>query len=75
MKTKIFIKVDSADRYVTGTSGSTAFWEEGKEARAYTMTRAKDIFEGLTMNGYRAHIEIHPEWIKLINEISSEEKA
>lgn len=67
MRTKNYIYCETVGRYVTGTEGSNACWEAGKDAMAFSLTRAKDILEGLTLNCWEARIEIYPDFIKVKN--------
>ena len=44
-------------RFVTGISdGNIARWERNKDAMQFSHEGARDIVEGLLMNGYRAGI-------------------
>lgn len=43
-------------KFVTGTEGSTALWEDDKPAMQLSESFAKDIVLGLTFNGYAAAV-------------------
>lgn len=43
-------------KFVTGLSGSTALWEDGKPAMNIAESWAKDVVLGLTFNGYAAAV-------------------
>ena len=54
-------------KFVTGTSGTTALWEQGKPAIPFSEVIAKDIVYGLVLNGYRAIIVKAPAGREIIN--------
>ena len=54
-------------KFVTGTSGTTALWEQGKPAIPFSEVIAKDIVYGLVLNGYRAIIVKVPAGREIIN--------
>lgn len=53
--------------YVTNANGFMAVWEEAAPAKTFTQARARDIAEGLFLNGYPAVVLEAPECLKLTN--------
>lgn len=56
---KYVTKIDNAARM--------AAWEDGAAAKIFTQARARDIAEGLFLNGYLALVLEVPAGVQLIN--------
>lgn len=69
MKYNYFIKVDTYGKYITTTNGSWFNCEDGKKAKKFTISTAKDILYGLVCNFFQAHIEIHPSYFEAENPV------
>lgn len=56
-------------KYVTKTDNAArmAAWEDGAAAKIFTQARARDIAEGLFLNGYLALVLEVPAGVQLIN--------
>lgn len=53
--------------YVSNANGFMAVWEGGAPAKTFTQARARNIAEGLLLNGYPAVVLEAPECLKLTN--------
>lgn len=62
-------------KYVTKTDNAArmAAWEDGATAKIFTQARARDIAEGLFLNGYPAVVLEAPECLKLTNAATQSE--
>lgn len=73
MKKKHYVGVltdaGNSIKYVTGIDNAArmAAWEDGVAARAFTQAVARDIAEGLLLNGYPAVVLEAPECLHLTN--------
>lgn len=59
--------------YVSNANGFMAVWEEGVPAKTFTQARARDIAEGLYLNGYPAVVLETPTCLMLTNAVQRAE--
>lgn len=77
MKKQYYVGVitgkDDKLMYVTNANGFMAVWEGGASAKTFTQARARDIAEGLFLNGYPAVVLEVPACLTLMNKATESE--